>query len=296
MRNKLQSDLGTLWCSLMHTSPMWPVHGQYECRICGRHYPAFREAPAAVRPKGGALKSALPLLLVLAIAGAGRPVRAAELVMNSTQAKAEAALERYAATGARPAWTVESIEIHASLNRLNKTGQLTAIRTLIPAGGAEYQAMQLDSDRAVKDQVIVRFLHAEERALRMPASSVAVTPANYKFAYRGVVDDGERFAYAFRITPRKKRAGLINGELWLDIATGLPIRRSGYLVKSPSVWIKRVTVTQEDSLRDGTVEARLTHIDVNTRLVGRAELVIAERPLGVEGRQATGWESEGGPQ
>jgi hypothetical protein len=30
--------LGTLWCALMHDSPMWPIHGQYQCRICGRRY------------------------------------------------------------------------------------------------------------------------------------------------------------------------------------------------------------------------------------------------------------------
>jgi hypothetical protein len=31
--------LATAWCLLMHDSPMWPVHGEYECRSCGRHYP-----------------------------------------------------------------------------------------------------------------------------------------------------------------------------------------------------------------------------------------------------------------
>jgi hypothetical protein len=29
---------GTIWCDLMHDSPMWPIHGEYECRTCGRHY------------------------------------------------------------------------------------------------------------------------------------------------------------------------------------------------------------------------------------------------------------------
>src|SRR4051794_21187071 len=31
--------LGTLWCNLMHDSPMWPIHDHYECRDCGRQYP-----------------------------------------------------------------------------------------------------------------------------------------------------------------------------------------------------------------------------------------------------------------
>jgi hypothetical protein len=31
--------LGTLWCAFMHDAPMWPIHGAYQCRTCGRHYP-----------------------------------------------------------------------------------------------------------------------------------------------------------------------------------------------------------------------------------------------------------------
>jgi len=30
---------GDLWCTLMHTSPMWPIHGHYECGTCGRRHP-----------------------------------------------------------------------------------------------------------------------------------------------------------------------------------------------------------------------------------------------------------------
>jgi hypothetical protein len=28
----------TLWCTLMHDSPTWPIHGHYACRVCGRQY------------------------------------------------------------------------------------------------------------------------------------------------------------------------------------------------------------------------------------------------------------------
>jgi hypothetical protein len=33
------SKLGAMWCGFMHGSPMWPIHGQYQCRTCGRRYP-----------------------------------------------------------------------------------------------------------------------------------------------------------------------------------------------------------------------------------------------------------------
>jgi hypothetical protein len=43
--------------------------------------------------------------------------------------------------------------------------------------------------------------------------------------------------------------------------------------------VKRVDVTRETTLRDGSAEVRVTHLSVDTRLIGRAELIIHERPL-----------------
>jgi hypothetical protein len=42
-----------LWCGLMHDAAMWPMHGQYECRTCGRHYPVpWREEKSQPRAAG----------------------------------------------------------------------------------------------------------------------------------------------------------------------------------------------------------------------------------------------------
>jgi len=42
--------LGAMWCELVHDSPMWPIHGEYQCRTCGRRYPVpwARESMARV--------------------------------------------------------------------------------------------------------------------------------------------------------------------------------------------------------------------------------------------------------
>ena len=47
MFRQLQSRIGAAWCSFTHESVMWPMHGHYECRTCGRRYPAFAEATVA---------------------------------------------------------------------------------------------------------------------------------------------------------------------------------------------------------------------------------------------------------
>lgn len=35
--------LAKLWCKAMHESLMWPSHGHYQCRTCGREYPVVWE-------------------------------------------------------------------------------------------------------------------------------------------------------------------------------------------------------------------------------------------------------------
>jgi len=60
------------------------------------------------------------------------------------------------------------------------------------------------------------------------------------------------------------------------------VGESGYLAKSPSVFLKRVNLTRENELHNGSIEARITHIVAETRLVGPARLVIVERPASNE--------------
>jgi len=192
---------------------------------------------------------------------------------------AAAALERYTALAAQGSgWSLETVEIDASLPKLAKHGRLRAIRRLLPLGRPDYQVLESTGDQTVRQQVIVRDLSAEVRAARIPASSVAITPENYRFHYKETVKSGSTSSYVFLITPLKKRDGLIKGELWLDAETGAAVRQSGYLVKRPSIFVKRVDLTRETILSEGQAEERITHLSVDTRLVGRAELTIEERP------------------
>jgi len=286
-------EFGALWCDFMHDAPMWPIHGEYECRICGRRYsvpwagdrlpaPAklIAAAPARIHRAGVPSFRSASLLLILTLALLlASPVQAANEPGVDSTGRAAMAFARYIVglEQERP-WSLETVEIDASLPKLEKEGRLRAIRRLLPLGRPEYQVLEIAGDQTVKQQVIVRYLSAEVQAAAIPASSVAITLANYKFHYKGAVNTGGTIAYAFLITPRKKREGLIKGVLWLDGETGAVVRQSGYLVKKPSIFVKRVNVTRETAFHDGIAEMRVTHLSVDTRLVGRAQLIIHERP------------------
>lgn len=231
------------------------------------------------------LQSALPLFVVLVsllmppALGAGDGATSIPAGGVESEAAPNLALARYVAglEGSQP-WGAETVEIEASLPKLKEHGRFRAIRRLLPLGKPEYQVFELNGSRTVQQQVIARYLSAEIEAARINPSAVAVIPANYSFRYAGSMGSEGSLVYAFQISPRKKRAGLIQGVLWIDAETGAAVRQSGYLVKKPSIFVKRVDVTRETSLRNGVAESRVTHVAVETRLVGRAELTIHERP------------------
>jgi hypothetical protein len=244
--------------------------GDCEYIIYGQQYLVARA--------GGALQWLRSATLALLIAVLAWPGCGAEHGTANDPA-ASAVLERFLVSqGAAAGWPVETIEIDASLPTLEKAGRLRAIRRLFSAGHPEYKVLEITGDATVKKQVIARYISADEQATTLAPSSVGVTPANYTIHYTGSVRVGDRLTYAYRMVPRKKREGLINGVLWLDSETGIAVRESGYLAKSPSIFVKRINLTREYELRNGTIGKRITHISVETRLIGRALLVIVERP------------------
>lgn len=131
----------TFWCDLMHDSPMWPIHGQYECRTCGRRYfvPWVEDAiqpgpaeladvePAHLPPHGApSLRSALlPPVMLLAIPAASH-VKAAEATA-------------FAHYPARPEHSIpvsiETIEAEAAAPKLEMGRRSSALQAFHPTKG-----------------------------------------------------------------------------------------------------------------------------------------------------------------
>jgi len=57
-------------------------------------------------------------------------------------------------------------------------------------------------------------------------------------------------------------------------------------VKRPSAFIRRIEVVRDTKLLDGYPCARITHVVIQTRRVGRGELTITELPLAAAGEEA----------
>ena len=166
------------------------------------------------------------------------------------------------------------VDIAASLPKLQKQGRLHALRRISSLGRVTYEKLRFEGDGTVRNQVIARYLTAEAESQKEQAPSLAVAPSNYRFKYKGRVMLEGREAHLFQVTPRQKRQGLFRGEMWIDAATYLRIQESGYLVKNPSIFLKKVAFVRKYEIRGGISVPRQVQSVVDTRLVGRAELTI----------------------
>jgi hypothetical protein len=171
------------------------------------------------------------------------------------------------------------IAIEASAPGLYKESRMMAIRQTSQSERSEYQVVRMEGDAIVMHEIVANYLKMAEQMEDLPFSSVAITPANYKFRYMGEVGGGASSAYVFQIVPRRKCDGLIQGELWIDARTGQEVLRKGRLVRTPRSFAGKIEVLVDTTLLDGSPRIRVTHAILETRQIGRGELNLTEVPL-----------------
>jgi hypothetical protein len=213
-------------------------------------------------------------LLVFAITALG--IQAADLPKNyANPDNLKEIINRYVAAqqaqqealrGARM-----EVEIDAQLPNLEKKGKLRVLRMISRFGKVSFdQIGQFIGDPIVKKDFIGKYLELEEN--EREKGSIAITPANYKFQINAIITQEEKQVYIFKLTPKRKAIGLFKGELWLDGATGMPLKETGQLVKSGSAWLKRVRFVRDYEMLDGISILKHLQSTVDVRVVGRAEL------------------------
>ena len=164
------------------------------------------------------------------------------------------------------------VDIVGTLPAVNKSGKLRAFRYISKLGEITYRVITFQGDNTVKKDVIARYMSAETEAVKHPG--LGVTAQNYRFKHYGVHGSGDWKLHVFRVTPRKKSQGLFEGLIWIHERTALPVREQGRLVKSPSVFLKRVAFVRDYRIQDGFAIPSHVTSSIETRIIGRAELEI----------------------
>ena len=212
------------------------------------------------------------MLLLLRLGALG--ATADELGEESTGSSAVIINKYLEATRAHDSSRGVSMEVYinAAVPKLNEHGQLRALRKISNVGKITYRVLGFTGDNTVKNQVIARYLQAEQQGQGDPG--LAITPANYKFKFKAKKPIYGRDAFLFQLSPRKKKIGLFKGEMWLDGATFLPLFEKGRFVKNPSIFFKKVSFERAFAIENGMDVPQYMSSVIDTHLVGTVALDI----------------------
>jgi hypothetical protein len=176
---------------------------------------------------------------------------------------------------------VFAVQIDASLPNLEKQGSMSGLKVVSRTGKTVYSGLQFTGDNVVKTAVIARFLANEVRPPERVADA-AVTRQNYSFAYIRTAEYNRITAYVFRLTPIWKRTGLLKGELWLDADTAAPLRLWGDVVKSPSLFVRKIRFVQDYQRMGHCFPPLRLLVTAETAIVGKADIAVWFHPVDCE--------------
>jgi hypothetical protein len=164
-------------------------------------------------------------------------------------------------------------DIDGRLPKLEKEGRMRVLRTISKLGDVTFKVLGVFSgDDTVRKELIARYLNEEQQ--KKAYAALDVTPLTYDFAIKAILTENGRTRYLFDVKPKKSGPGKFKGEVWVDGATGMPLRESGELVESPSFWLKRIRFAREYEMMDGVSVLKRFQSTAEVRLFGPAELDI----------------------
>jgi len=199
------------------------------------------------------------------------PMMSPELALSTYQRRAA---QQAAELAAYSAVTV----IRAELPDTSQQGEFELQRKFEAPHTLQFTPVHFTGDGFVKSNVITRLLQSEvDHVQKDDPALTAISPANYKFSYKGASRLQERLVHVYQVKPYKKRPGLFKGRIYLDGHTGALVRAEGSVVKSPSFFVKHIEFLQEFAdVQSFTLPIHL-HSEAKARMVGRTIVDIVHR-------------------
>lgn len=168
--------------------------------------------------------------------------------------------------------------IHAELPDTSQSGEFELQRKFEAPHTLQFTPVHFTGDGFVKSNVITRLLQSEvDHVQKDDPALTAISPANYKFSYKGANRVQNRLVHVYQVKPHKKHAGLFKGRVYLDAQTGELVRVEGNVVKSPSFFVKHIEFVQDYAdVQSFTLPIHF-HSEAKARIVGRTIVDIVHR-------------------
>ena len=178
-------------------------------------------------------------IVVIAIAGLAASF---DVVAAGRDGEYGAFLERVIAETTRSGFTVRATRELRAGTKSGKHEGWMAVDTLQGTSGQfTWTVLNEGGSERTRNKVFRELLQAEAQSWRDGSKdAAALTPANYVFAPLPAAAGG---SVRIQLKPRREDPRLVDGTLTVS-ADGYPQRLEGRLAKSPSFWVRNVTIVK----------------------------------------------------
>jgi hypothetical protein len=218
--------------------------------------------------------SCLVALSVQVLAGAGAPGARAESL----------AVERFINDIEKPPISYQATRrLEASSSKLNESAWLEAFTEYSPETGFRYRITSQGGSNRIHNRVLKSVLETEKlNSSQAEWRKGALSRDNYDFNVDGHTPDG---LIKVQLTPRRRDSRLVDGSALLSAQSGDLMRLEGRLSKSPSFWVRWVSVTNRYSQLGGTMMPVMVESTADVRVAGVSTFSMRYEYATVDGRK-----------
>jgi hypothetical protein len=171
-------------------------------------------------------------------------------------------------------------ELRAGTRSGKHEGWMQVETVTSPGTGFSWKVIDEGGSERTRNKVLRELLEAEAQAVRTGSDEAALTSANYDF---GPMTRTASDQLEVRLIPRREDPRLVEGTLTVS-ADGSPLLLQGRLAKSPSFWVKSVTVVKRFAKFDGVTLPATVESLAELKMFGQASFSMRYRYSEVNGR------------
>ena len=143
--------------------------------------------------------------------------------------------------------------------------------TFVPPNSKKYTIQETNGSGL--GQMIVRRMLANEAEVTKDYVSTDLSTDNYDFRFIREADVSGQRCYVLELLPRRKEKHLLHGDIWVDADTYVLRRFEGETAKTPSWWVRDVSVTFVYGEVGGMWLQIASEAVANVRILGRSTMV-----------------------
>jgi hypothetical protein len=171
--------------------------------------------------------------------------------------------------------------LEASSTKLNESAWMEAFTEYTREGGFRYRVLAEGGSERIRSRALKSVLDAEKESTAQWREG-ALTRENYDFDFDGRTADG---LIKVQLNPRRRDSRLLDGAALLIPQSGELVRLEGRLSKSPSFWVRWVTVTRHYMSIHGTMMPAAVESRADVRMAGIASFSMTYQYAMVDGQR-----------